>query len=554
MSTDRDDDTPGGPGRGAAGWDADVLIVGDGPVGQTLAILLARRGWSVTVVDRWPQPYTMSRAVAFDSEAARVLAALGLTGYIADETEPSGRYVWQNGDGKVLLDIEGSARGWCHWPDSTSMYQPGLEAALTARGAQLPTLRVLRGHEAVDAADLGDHVELTCVGLDGGRRTLSARWLVGCDGANSFVRDRVGTPMRDLDFAHDFLICDVVLHEERTFDPNNLQICDPARPRTEASAGPGHRRWEFMRLADESVEELNTPDSAWRLLKLFDVTPGNATLLRHAVYTFRSRWAEQWRSGRLLLAGDAAHVMPPFAGQGMCSGIRDAANLSWKLDLVLAGRADEAVLDTYVSERAAHVRHAVRMSVDLGRVICQLDPAAAADRDMAMLAARERGVGRGAPQAPVHPLRDGLLHRADTRGRLTGRLTPQGRVRRDGTTALFDDLIGTGFVLLTTEDPRPRLSQEALRVLDRLDIRTVRVLPAAEPTPTPTDDRVPDAAADATVVDVDATYIPYLTEAGATSVLVRPDFYVFGQADTPEACAALLTDLGRQLEVAALTH
>ncbi|MER7185412.1 bifunctional 3-(3-hydroxy-phenyl)propionate/3-hydroxycinnamic acid hydroxylase [Streptomyces hyaluromycini] len=545
MSTEGNDGTAGGPGS-AAGLDAEVLVVGDGPVGQTLAILLAQRGRSVTVVDRWPQPYTMSRAVAFDSEAARILASLGLTGYIAAETEPSGRYVWQNGAGKVLLDIEGSVRGWCHWPDSTSMYQPGLEAALTARGAELPTLRVLRGHEAVDAVDLGDHVELTCVGPDGERRTLSARWLVGCDGANSFVRDRIGGVLHDLDFAHDWLICDVVLHEERAFDPNNLQICDPARPRTEASAGPGHRRWEFMRLAGETVAELDTPDSAWRLLKLFGVTPDNATLLRHAVYTFRSRWAESWRSGRMLIAGDAAHVMPPFAGQGMCSGIRDAANLSWKLDMVLRGQVDETVLDTYVEERAAHVRHAVRMSVDLGKVICQLDPRAAADRDMAMLAARERGVGRGTPQAPVHPLRGGLLHQpegAARPGRLTGRLTPQGRVRRGTRTDLFDEVAGTGFVLLAAEDPRRHLAPEAVDVLELLGVRTVTVLP-------------PDAAASGPdeVADTDGTYLPFLAAAGARAVLVRPDFYVFGQADTIEDCSALLTDLGRQLEVAVPAH
>ncbi|MFC4502158.1 MULTISPECIES: bifunctional 3-(3-hydroxy-phenyl)propionate/3-hydroxycinnamic acid hydroxylase [Streptomyces] len=516
--------------------DADVLVVGDGPVGQTLAIMLAQRGWSVTVVDRWPNPYTMSRAVAFDSEAARVLASLGLTGYMANETEPSGRYVWQNGEGEVLLDIQGERRGWCHWPDSTSMYQPGLESALTARGAHLPTLRVLRGHEAVAAADLGDHVELTCTDASGERRTLSARFLIGCDGANSFVRDRIGTDMHELNFSHDWLICDVVLHEERTFDPNNLQICDPSRPRTEASAGPGHRRWEFMRLDDEPVERLNTPERAWELLDLFGVTRSNATLLRHAVYTFRSRWAKRWRSGRMLIAGDAAHVMPPFAGQGMCSGIRDAANLSWKLDLVLSGRADGTLLDTYVTERAAHVRHAVRMSVDLGKVICQLDPAAAADRDMAMRAARERGVGRGAPRASVHPLRDGLLH-GGAGARLTGSLTPQGRVRRGEEAAgLFDDVIGVGFVLLTSEDPRPHLDTDALRALERLDVRVVTVVPADA-----------DASGEGVVTDVDGLYLPYLAEAGATAVLVRPDFYVFGQAATATECSALLAELGRRL-------
>ncbi|MEU6382651.1 bifunctional 3-(3-hydroxy-phenyl)propionate/3-hydroxycinnamic acid hydroxylase [Streptomyces bauhiniae] len=525
--------------------DTDVLIVGDGPVGQTLAILMARQGWQVTVVDRWPEPYTLSRAVAFDSEAARTLAALGLGEYITAETEPSGRYVWQNATGHTLLDIQGSPRGWCHWPDSSSMFQPGLETALTARGAELPTLRVLRGHEAVDAVDHGDHVELSCVSRTGERQVLSARWLVGCDGANSFVREHIGTSMHELEFSRDWLICDVVLHEPRAFDPNNLQICDPARPRTAASAGPGHRRWEFMRLEGETVEELDTAESAWRLLKMFDLTPANATLLRHAVYTFQSRWADQWRSGRVLIAGDAAHVMPPFAGQGMCSGIRDAANLAWKLDLVLRDQAGPRLLDTYVSERVRHVQHAVRMSVELGKVICQLDPVAAADRDMAMRAARERGMGTGAPQAPVHPLRSGLLYRGggSAAGRLAGGLSPQGRVRRGAETGLFDDVVGTGFVLLSREDPRPFLDAPTEDLLADLGVRLVTVVPD--------DAAAPGAEA---VADTDGTYLRYLADADARAVLIRPDYYVFGQVMADEDYVALFDDLRRQLSAAVPAH
>ena len=521
--------------------DADVLIVGDGPVGQTLATLLAQRGWAVTVVDRWPTPYTTSRAVAFDSEAARVLSAAGITDYVANDTEPSGRYMWRNAEGTVLLDIQGSERGWCHWPDSTSMYQPGLESALTARGEQLPTLTVLRGLEVVDIDDDGEQVVVACVSRDGERRTLSARWVVGCDGARSFVRQQIGAEMHDLQFSRDWLICDVVLDEPRRFDPNNLQVCDPARPRTSASAGPGHRRWEFMRVEGESIEELDTPESAWRLLELFDVTPENATLLRHAVYSFQATWTNLWRSGRRLIAGDAAHVMPPFAGQGMCSGIRDAANLAWKLDLVLRDRAGDALLDTYGSERGRHVRHAVRMSVDLGKVICQLDPAAAADRDAVMIGARERGVGAGAPQAPVHPLVDGVLYRGSARsGGLSGRLSPQARVRQGDRVGLFDEVVGTGFVLLSTEDPAAPLDAADRAFLDDLGARLVRVVPADGET------------ADGVVADVDDVYLPYLAEAGTATVLVRPDFYVYGQAGTAEECRAMVASLRQHVTAAAL--
>jgi flavoprotein hydroxylase len=525
--------------------DADVLIIGDGPVGQTLGVLLAQRGWRISVVDKWPEPYTMSRAVAFDSEAARILFEAGIGDFVANSTEPSGRYVWQNAEGQVLLDIPGSADGWCSWPDSTSMYQPGLEAALTARGRELANLRVLRGQEAVEVVDHGDHVELTSIDRQQRQHTHTARWLVGCDGANSFVRRRIDPPMRDLKFSRDWLICDVVPHHQTVFEPNNLQVCDPKRPRTAASAGPGHRRWEFMRIEGESVAELNTEQSVWRLLELFDIRPDNATLLRHAVYTFQARWAENWRSGRLLLAGDSAHVMPPFAGQGMCSGIRDAANLTWKLDLVLRGLTSDALLDTYVAERSRHVQHAVRMSVDLGKVICQLDPVAAADRDVVMIAARQRGVGTGSPKAPVHPLQCGLLSRGAGRvaGGLTGTLSPQARLARDGRIGLFDELVGTGtFVMLGIDDARAQLDAAAQDFLQAIGIRYVRVVGADEP------------SAPGDLVDIDGAYRSYLRQAAARAVLVRPDYYVYGQVSELTEYQSIVEDLRDQISVNALAY
>jgi len=517
--------------------DADVAIVGYGPVGQVLAVLLARRGWRVTVVERWPQTYPMPRAVAFDSEAARILATAGVGESISEFGEPSGEYMWKNAAGQVLLHIEASEHGHCTWPDSTSMYQPGLEAALTARGAQLPTLRVWRGHAAVRLVDHGDRVELVAK-ADHDERVITARWVVGCDGANSFVRDQIGTSLTDFSFAHDWLICDVVLNEPTTFSPNNLQICDPARPRTAVSAGPGHRRWEFMRMAGETVDELNKVETAWRLLGPAGVTPGNATLRRHAVYTFQAQLADRWRAGRLLLAGDAAHLMPPFAGQGMCSGFRDAANLAWKLDLVLAGRAADGLLDTYAEERRAHVRHAIGMSVNLGKVICQTDPAAAADRDAVMIASRERGLSKAQPRAAVQPLTGGLLRREANRAGPAGQLTPQATVARGDLVGLFDEVVGLGFVLLATEDVRDWLDANLLSFMDDLGARIVWVLPAGTP---------PERADADAVVDVDDVYLPYLARNAARAVLVRPDFYAFGAASDRDGLTALLEDLRGQL-------
>ncbi|WP_413114843.1 bifunctional 3-(3-hydroxy-phenyl)propionate/3-hydroxycinnamic acid hydroxylase [Streptomyces sp. CY1] len=520
---------------------ADVLVVGYGPVGQLLSVLLAQRGWQVTVVERWPKPFNLPRAVGFDSEAARILASAGIGDQLREFGEPSRDYAWRSAKGETLIEFEVADQGHCTWPEAMSAYQPALETGLIERGETLAALRILRGYEAVELTDGGDHVRLAVVGPDGVRTTLTGRWVVGCDGANSLVRQRTGTMMTDLGFSHDWLVCDVRLHEQREFRPNNLQICDPARPRTAVSAGPGHRRYEFMRVPADGPDRFGTEEHAWELLKLFDVTPGNSVLDRHAVYTFQARWAHRWRSGRMFLAGDAAHVMPPFAGQGMCSGFRDAMNLAWKLDLVLGGQAAPTLLDTYTTERRDHVQHAVKMSVGLGRVVCVTDREAAADRDAAMLAARKRNIGpRGSGRSVVKPLADGVLRR-DAQGRpvpYAGEAAPQWRVGHHDRTGLFDDVVGTGFALLCGQDAVPVLGTRRLKFLDSIGARVVRIVPAD----TPAGDVGPRD-----VVDVEGRYLPYLTGLGAVAALVRPDFYLFGIAGRTDELPALVEDLERQL-------
>ena len=216
-------------------------------------------------------------------------------------------------------------------------------------------------------------------------RTVQGRYLIGADGANSFVRQHMETSITDLGFAFDWLVIDVIPREHRVWNPPALQVCDPVRPTTVVPGGKGRRRWEFMRLSDETVEELNRTERAWWLLAPWQMTPQNATLEQHTIYTFRAAWADSWRKGRLLLAGDAANLMPPFAGQGMGAGMRDAMNLVWKLDLVLSERTGDSLLDTYTSERMPNVQHFIGISMELGKIICITDQEIAASRDAQML-------------------------------------------------------------------------------------------------------------------------------------------------------------------------
>ena len=510
------------------------MIVGYGPTGQVLSILLAQRGWNVTVLEKWPQPYPMPRAVSFDGYASRVLAMAGVSEAIGEFGVPGADYVIQNAGGDTLLRLGLSSDGKYGPPRSTSIYQPGLEQALSGRGEQLATLRVRRGQEVLEVADHGGGASLrTRNVVSGETSTVGARWVVGCDGARSLVRDQLGTTVTDLHFTIDWMACDLVPHRLADYPPSNIQVADPTRPRVAATAGPRHRRWEFMRLASEPLESFDTEANAWRLLELFGLDRDQAELERYAVYTLAARNADQWRQGRILIAGDAAHQMPPFAGQGMCSGIADAANLAWKLDRVLQGAGDD-LLDSYQSERRPDAQRAIEASVQLGRLICQTDPVAAGHRDRAMTARNQVRTtaerGQPAPASALRPASGGFHQVAadGTPGVGAGRLLPPIRIRTGDLDASLDDHAGMDFLLLVNQNAV--LSPEVGDRLLQAGVRTVHLVAP--------EDRATGAGS---VVDGDGTLTGWLDSIGAIAALVRPDRYVYGTA----ADSAGLTELAR---------
>lgn len=517
----------------------DVAIVGFGPVGQMLALLLGRQGHDVVVLERQPAPYPRPRAVVFDSEVGRLLQSAGIADGLRDiSAAVPDHYEWRNAAGEALVRIDWSGPGPGGWPVVSFFTQPQLEEVLAAAVTEVDTVRVHRGAEVRQLVNHPDHVELTWSGPTVKAHTTRARYVIGADGANSFVRQHMRTRTEDLGFFFDWLICDLVPKDDEPWTgPMNWQLCDPARPTTLVSGGPGRRRWEFMRLPGETVEELNTPETAWRLLEPWGRTPENSTLERHVVYTFQARWAEQWNEGRLLLAGDAAHLMPPFAGQGMCSGIRDATNLAWKLDLVLRGDSPEGLLDSYTEERRAHLQHAIHMSIELGKIICVLDPELAAERDARMIAG---GADPAVvmPEPPPNGLTGGVLHHEAGRPAPgAGNLGEQHRVRHGGEERLLDDFLdGPGFTLLTDEVTTADLSAAARELLDRWEIRVVPLTADGDDT--------------SSYVDVHGGYLPVMRATGHAAVLVRPDFYVFGRTDR-DGIDALLGDLDAQLSTAA---
>lgn len=376
--------------------ECDVLIAGGGPTGVTLAILLAQQGVSVLVAEKEAAIYPLPRAAHLDHETMRILQAAGVADAVAATSRTTDRYDFLTADGQVLLRFEGTARtGPGGWPGANMIHQPSVEEALRARLAELPKARLESCWDVQSFAEGASGITAT-IATPQGEQQVRARYLVGADGARSPVRKASGIVFEDLHFEEPWLVVDALVDDPSRLPDVNLQICDPARPTTCVLMGQGRHRWEFMILPGETPEQVSSDAFVDKLLEPWNVK-GAVRLERKAVYTFRARIAQQWRKGRVLLAGDAAHQTPPFAGQGMCSGLRDAMNLAWKLAAVVRG-APDSLLDTYKQEREPNLRATIDMAVMMGRTVCITSRWGAFVRNMKFKLARALGK---LPDGPV---------------------------------------------------------------------------------------------------------------------------------------------------------
>lgn len=428
-----------------APFDCDVLVVGGGPTGVTLALTAARHGASVIVCEREADIYPLPRAAHVDHEVMRIFQSVGAADEIAATSRTSSSYEFRNAAGEVLLRFDGADRiGPGGWPGGNMIHQPSVERALRGRLALQDRAELRSGWTCCSFAEDADGITAQFDTTEG-RQEVRARYLVGADGTRSPVRGMAGIELDDLEFDEPWLVVDALVHDFDRLPAINLQICDPARPTTCVLMGEGRHRWEFMLLPGETAEQVLDDDFVARLMEPWQVD-GAITLERKAVYRFNARVAQEWHKGRILLAGDAAHQTPPFAGQGMCAGIRDADNLGWKLAAVTAGHADAALLDSYQLEREPHVRATIAMAIMMGRTVCISDPEAARARDAQMLAARAAGQSPdGALAYP--PIAVGAIL-AGSPG--AGSYFPQ--FVADGTRA--DDLLGDGPWLIEAGDAR----------------------------------------------------------------------------------------------------
>ena len=485
-------------------FETEVAIIGCGPVGAMLANLLGLQGINTLVLDREAAILDLPRAVHFDDEVMRLLQTVGLAEAMQPFVHVSPGMKFVDETGRLLLDWPRPQEcGPQAWHESYRFHQPEFERVLRDGLLRFPSVGVRLRTEVFALEQEPDAVVISCNDLaTGGLVRCRARYVVGCDGARSFVRCVMGAAMEDLGFHERWLVVDVLLKRPRPdLGDHSIQHCRRQRPATYVRGTGNRRRWEIAVLPDEDETTVTQRASVFELPKPW-VGPGDVELERAAVYTFHSAIATCWRRGRLLIAGDAAHLTPPFLGQGLCAGMRDAGNLAWKLARVLRGQNDDTLLDTYQTERAPHVREYIELAVRLGGLI----------NTKAMEAALPGSVLAGGEPVQMNSIKPrlgpGLA--AGSNGS-AGQIAPQPNLA-DGTR--LDDRVGYRFAALLRPDFAASLPADTR---ERLADREIIV-----------------------VADHAAEQRTWLPAEDAPAVLVRPDRYVLGAARSVQELNALV--------------
>lgn len=514
----------------------DVAIVGFGPVGAALAALLGQQGHRVAVFDKSEQVYPLPRAFALDHEAMRILQQVGIAESLAGHMTPYRPTIYQGSDGQPIQHFDmGPSPYPLAWAPSYTFNQPALETALRHAVSELPNVDVRLGHEVIEIDEASGGARLAVRQPDGSLSEVCARYVVACDGGASPTRKRLGLQLRSLDFDEPWIVVDMHVDEAKLVDlpTTNIQYCDPARPCTYV-VGPGtHRRWEFLLLPHEAEQREMPHEAIWALLAPW-LTPADARIWRAATYRFHAVVLERWRQGAVLLAGDSAHQMPPFLAQGMCQGLRDALNLAWKLDWVLQGHANDALLDSYGAERAPQVEEVTATVKRLGRIICERDPVRATERDRALRAQQGGQVRMQLRQSLLPGIRHGLIDR-DAVPAGTPFPQPLCRVSADTSAPphMMDDLLARGFLVVLKDPPAANAMAQWAEALDLLHAQVVCF-------------GGPSSTADAlTLHEADGVVARWFEQHGCMAALVRPDHVVYG-------VAADANDIGPLLQRACL--
>jgi 3-(3-hydroxy-phenyl)propionate hydroxylase len=471
-------------GHQTKGLDVDVVIVGAGPVGLTLANILGLQGIHTLVVDERDTLIDYPRGVGLDDEALRTFQSIGLVDRVLPHTVPNQILRFVDAKRRVLAEMAPPDARF-GWPKRNGFVQPLVDAELLSGLARFDCVEV-RWSRPMTACEEADDAVTVELGGDPDGSTVRARYVVGCDGGRSITRRMMGVSFEGTTSSTRWLVVDIA--NDPLGHPNSEVGADPERPYASISIAHGIRRFEFMIHADESDEQAEDPAFLEQMLARMVPRPNRVDVIRRRVYTHHSRIAGAFRSGRLLLAGDAAHLMPVWQGQGYNSGIRDAANLGWKLAAVVSGRADDALLDTYDMERRKHARAMIDLSTMVGRVISPTNRRIATARDLVVRSASiVPTLKRYVLEMRFKPMpryeQGAVVHSAPRSAESpVGTLFIQPRVdTRTQHDVLLDDVLGTWFAFLCwNNNPRKILGDEAFAKWKSLGASFVALRPSTQ--------------------------------------------------------------------------
>jgi len=501
-----------------------VVVVGAGPTGLTLANLLARYGVDVLLIERNESTIQEPRAVSIDDESLRTMQAIGVVGEVLSHVVLGYGSDYFSAHGSRFLRVRPTTKEY-GYPKRNAFRQPIFERQLReffyAHAAPATRSEAWFSTELIEFRIERDSVRLTLRRADGSVGEVFAEYVAACDGGRSFVRDKLGIKLSGSTFRERWLILDL----EETRDPtrDTKVFCDPARPCLSLPGPDRTRRFEFMLRDGEEESEVTSPEFTRALLKKHGEE--NTPVRRSRVYTFHARLADRWRKGRMFLAGDAAHLSPPFAGQGMNSGIRDAHNLAWKLAAAVNGQLGPRLLDTYEQERRDHAWEMIRLAMRMGKVMMPRSSWSAfalqAGFRLLGLVPPARTYFAEMKYKPKPRFASGFLARSRDRNaaRLIGRLFPQPELQHGNQTALLDEFLGAGFALLALpQTPLNVFEEVPAELWAALRIQRVAVRTSSDETYSP---------ADVTILrDQSGMFANSMKDLPPGLLLIRPDRYV----------------------------
>jgi 3-(3-hydroxy-phenyl)propionate hydroxylase len=489
----------------------DVAIVGYGPTGAAAANLLGQLDVKVVVIDREAEVYANARAISTDEEVLRVFQSVGLSERLQQDMLPDRPVAFVDSDGVPFIEMKINARG-CGHPPQQFLYQPAMDHVVREAVARFPNVEVLLEHECLRVVNKGDHVELMLADLrtDAFKR-IRASYVIAADGGSSPARGQLGVSYSGRTYEERWVVIDTKVLKEWDAHDRLRFHSNPSQPTVDCPTPLGHHRWEWPARTDEDEQELLREDAIWNVLNDQGITSEHVKILRAVIYSHHVRVADRWRVGRVFLAGDAAHAMPPWIGQGMSAGVRDAANLCWKLNAVINQQAPESLLDSYQAERKPHVTEVTRRAVMVGRVICERHGVLAGIRNHGL-----RALSRLPGSATVYQrllwipdahYKEGFFA-VDGHGAVGWQIPQPWVTKTEGTKVRLDDILGGRWAVLHT-GPRPGGTD----AWEKLGVATVRL------------------GADA-IRDADGSLVKWLRGKKASAVVLRPDGFIYAAADS----------------------